>query len=42
MGNGHLPGYRVSDIRLLGDSQRIIDFDAKLPNGILQLGVPQQ
>ena len=40
--NGHLPAYRVSDIRLLGDFQRIIDFDAKVPDRILQLGVTQQ
>ncbi len=32
----------ISDIRLLGYFKRIVDFDSKVPDGILQLGVPQQ
>ena len=33
------PAGWVSDIRLLGHFQRIVDFDSKVPDGILQLGV---
>ena len=32
----------LSDLRLLGDFKSIIDFDAKVPHGRLQLGVPQE
>jgi hypothetical protein len=36
------PAGWVSDIRMLGQFKRIVDFDSKVPDGILQLGVPQQ
>ncbi len=36
------PAGRVSDIRLLGHFQRIVDFDSKVPDDMLQLGVTQQ
>jgi len=39
---GQPPAGWVSDIRLLGHFERIVDIDARVPNGILQLGVPQQ
>ncbi len=38
---GRPPTGRVSDIRLLGYFKRIVNFDAKVSDGILQLGVPQ-
>ncbi len=36
------PAGRVSDIRLLRHFQRVVDFNSKIPDGILQLGVTQQ
>jgi hypothetical protein len=36
---GHPPAYRVSDFRLLGYFKRIIDFDTKVTDGVLQFGV---
>ncbi len=41
MAIGRPPAGRVSDIRLLGYLKRIVNFDAKVSDGILQLGVPQ-
>lgn len=31
-----------SDLRLLGDLQGVIDLDAEVPHGRLELGVPQE
>lgn len=35
------PPLTPSDLRLLGDLQRIIDFDAKVSDRRLELGVPE-
>ena len=32
----------VSDVDLLGDCKRVVDFDAKVSNGALNLGVTQE
>lgn len=36
------PPLTVSDFRLLGNLKRVIDLDAEVPHGGLQLGVPRQ
>jgi hypothetical protein len=36
---GYPPAYRVSDFRLLGYFKRIVDFDTKVTDSVLQLGV---
>lgn len=32
----------ISDLDFLGNLECILDFDAKVPNGALDLGVPEQ
>jgi hypothetical protein len=33
---------RCSDVDLLGDGERIINFDAEVPDGALHFGVPKE
>jgi len=42
MANGRLPVGQISDFRLFGHFQGVVNFHSKVPNGILQLRMTQQ